>query len=305
MADLKSLSRSKPVRIAAAGVGGVVALGAAASLAQTIFASPGVIHGCVDKQGRLRVVAAGSSCDKNESALQWNQVGPVGPIGPQGPAGPTGPAGATGAQGPAGADGPQGVAGPAGPAGRDGRDGRDGAPGTGGGALPIDPCSPSMAASSGIDIFAKVDGIPGESMDDKHKDEIEILSFGWGGVTNPTTFSGSGQGAGKAQIGPICFLKTVDRASTELVGAAATGEHVKDVVVTFRKAGKEQQEFLTYKLSDVIVSSVHPGGTGVLPGEQVTLNFAKADIKYCQQKADGSLGGCHEVVLDLKAGTVQ
>lgn len=162
-----------------------------------------------------------------------------------------------------------------------------------------------MASTSGSEIFVKIEGIPGESTDDKHKDEIEVLSFGWGGVTNPTSLSsGSGAGSGKAQIGPICFVKTVDRASTELVGAAATGEHVKDVIVTFRKAGKAQQEFLIYKLSDVLVTSVQPGGAGVLPGEEVTLNFAKADIKYCQQMPDGSLGGCHTVVLDLKAGTV-
>ena len=33
------------------------------------------------------------------------------------------------------------------------------------------------------DIFAKLGDIKGESLDDKHKDEIEVLSFSWG-VTN-------------------------------------------------------------------------------------------------------------------------
>jgi hypothetical protein len=35
------------------------------------------------------------------------------------------------------------------------------------------------------DIFAKLGDIKGESMDDKHKDEIEVLSYSWG-VTNQT-----------------------------------------------------------------------------------------------------------------------
>ncbi|KAF5407941.1 MAG: hypothetical protein Udaeo2_19210 [Candidatus Udaeobacter sp.] len=30
------------------------------------------------------------------------------------------------------------------------------------------------------DIFAKLGDIKGESIDDKHKDEIEVLSFSWG-----------------------------------------------------------------------------------------------------------------------------
>lgn len=29
------------------------------------------------------------------------------------------------------------------------------------------------------DIFLKIDGIDGESMDDKHKNEIEVLSWRW------------------------------------------------------------------------------------------------------------------------------
>ena len=33
------------------------------------------------------------------------------------------------------------------------------------------------------DIFAKIGDIKGESLDSKHKDEIEVLSFSWG-VTN-------------------------------------------------------------------------------------------------------------------------
>ena len=36
------------------------------------------------------------------------------------------------------------------------------------------------------DIFAKLGDIKGESLDAKHKDEIEVLSFSWG-VTNTVT----------------------------------------------------------------------------------------------------------------------
>ena len=31
-----------------------------------------------------------------------------------------------------------------------------------------------------VDYFLKIDGIQGESRDDRHKDEIDIESFSWG-----------------------------------------------------------------------------------------------------------------------------
>jgi type VI secretion system secreted protein Hcp len=299
MADFKSLSRSKPLRIASVGVGGVIALGAAASVAQSLFASQaGIIRGCVDKHGNLRVLGAdASACGQHESSIQWNQVGPIGPAGPAGPMGPQGPAGAVGpagASGPAGPSGPQGVAGPAGPPGRDGRDGAPG--GGGGGALPVDPCSPTIASSASSQMFVKVDGIAGESTDDKHKDWIDVLAFGWGGVSTVTSGDLS---IGKTQIGPVCFVKTVDKASAGLIGAVATGKHVKEVLVTFRKSGsRDQFEYLKYKFEDVLVSSLQPGGAGALPGEEVTLSFRTADIEYCQQNPDGTIGPCNKVTLD-------
>jgi hypothetical protein len=77
----------------------------------------GVIDGCVDKHGNLRIIdTSTTSCNSNETAVEWNQTGPQGLQGPQGDAGPVGP---SGPQGPAGA---QGSAGPQGPAGVSGYD---------------------------------------------------------------------------------------------------------------------------------------------------------------------------------------
>ncbi|EHC55972.1 Putative cytoplasmic protein [Salmonella enterica subsp. enterica serovar Hvittingfoss str. A4-620] len=42
------------------------------------------------------------------------------------------------------------------------------------------------------DIFLKIDGIDGESMDDKHKNEIEVLSWRWNIHQESTMHAGSG-----------------------------------------------------------------------------------------------------------------
>src|SRR4030095_2107223 len=139
------------------------------------------------------------------------------------------------------------------------------------------------------DIFAKIGDIKGESTDDKHKDEIEVLSFSWG-VTNAATIGGGGGGAGRATFHDLSFIHTIDKASPRLLQACATGTHLKEATITHRKAGKGQQEFLVIKMNDTIITGVAPSeSSGEAGSEIVTLAFAKVDFEYKPQKADGSL----------------
>src|SRR3954447_10450923 len=106
------------------------------------------------------------------------------------------------------------------------------------------------------DIFAKLGDIKGESLDDKHKDEIEILSYSWG-VTNAGSMGyGSGGGEGKASFHDLSFTHKIDKASPVLMQACATGVHLKEATITHRKAGKGQQEFLVIKMNDVLITAV-------------------------------------------------
>ena len=152
------------------------------------------------------------------------------------------------------------------------------------------------------DIFAKIGDIKGESLDDKHKDEIEVLSFSWG-VTNPAVGSGGGGGAaGKATFHDLSIVHNLDKASPLLLRACATGMHIKDAVITHRKAGKGQQEYLIVKLNDVIITGVtHGGSPGQAISENVTLAFAKVDLEYKPQKADGSLDAGIHFKYDIKS----
>jgi len=145
------------------------------------------------------------------------------------------------------------------------------------------------------DIFAKIGDIKGESLDDKHKDEVEVLSYSWG-VTNTAHIpTGSGGGAGKATFQDLSIVHKIDKASPNLLQACATGEHLKEATITFRKAGKGQQEFLIVKMNDVIITGVVQSAPGSEVGsETVSLEFAKVDWEFKPQKVDGSLdAGIH------------
>ena len=153
------------------------------------------------------------------------------------------------------------------------------------------------------DIFAKLGDIKGESLDDKHKDEIEILSWSWGVSNAGAMGRGGGAAAGKASFHDLTFTHKIDKASPVLMQSCATGVHLKDATITHRKAGKGQQEYLVIKMNDVIVTSVNHGDSaGDEPHtEQVTLAFAKVDLEYKPQMPDGSLDAGIHFKYDLKA----
>ena len=153
------------------------------------------------------------------------------------------------------------------------------------------------------DIFAKLGDIKGESLDSKHKDEVEVLSWSWG-VSHPgSTFqTGVGGGEGKASFNDFNFTHHVDKATPVLLKACATGEHIKEATITVRKAGKGQLEYLIIKMSDVLITSVNPGGSGEAAAfaENVAMQFAKVDLEYKPRKADGSLDAGLHFKYDIK-----
>lgn len=151
------------------------------------------------------------------------------------------------------------------------------------------------------DIFAKLGDIKGESLDSKHKDEIEVLSYSWGVSNSGSMAHGSGGGEGKATFHDLSFVHKIDKASPVLMQNCATGVHIKEATITHRKSGKGQQEYLVVKMNDVIVTGVSHGGSGDGDSENVSLSFAKVAFEYKPQKPDGSLDAGVFFKYDLKA----
>src|SRR2546421_7935604 len=154
-----------------------------------------------------------------------------------------------------------------------------------------------------VDYFLKIDTIKGESKADKHKDEIDVQSFSFGASQSGTFAIGGGGGAGKVSMQDFHFTMGMNTASPALFLACATGQHIPKAVLTCRKAGKDQQEFLKYTMSDLLVSSYQTGGSGhggVVPTDQISLNYSKIEFEYKDQKADGSLGSPTKAGWNLK-----
>jgi type VI secretion system secreted protein Hcp len=154
-----------------------------------------------------------------------------------------------------------------------------------------------------VDYFLKIDGVPGESPDAKHKGEIQLESFSWGETSPGGAGPGGGGGAGKVQMQDLVVTMVVSKASPKLMLACATGKHHKEAVLTARRAaGKAQQEFLVFKFKDVVVTSYQIAGSELAdaPIDQASLGFSTIEMEYRPQKSDGSLDAPVKAGWDLK-----
>lgn len=157
-----------------------------------------------------------------------------------------------------------------------------------------------------VDYFLKIDGVDGESEDSKHGKEIQLESWSFGATQSGTAGAGGGGGAGKASFQDFHFVMQVNKASPVLFEKCFTGKHIKQAILTCRKAGGKQEEYLIFKFFDLLISSYQVGGSGggPLPMDQISFNYSKIQMHYAPQKRDGSLEPFVKTGYDLKAQKV-
>ena len=144
-----------------------------------------------------------------------------------------------------------------------------------------------------VDYFLKIDGIPGESQDDEHKDEIEVVSWYWSETLNGFD-PGSAGGTGKLKMEDFNLVIPVSRASPELFLACASAKHISQAVLTCRRGDGDGDgpEFLKYTFSDVVILSFQSSGSaasGFSVTNQISLNFTRIEKEYRRQKEDGTV----------------
>jgi type VI secretion system secreted protein Hcp len=154
--------------------------------------------------------------------------------------------------------------------------------------------SPSNVELGAGDMFFKVKGakhgdINGEAQDQKHKNEIEVLSWSWGMQGKPSL--GGGSASGKATMRELRIVKKVDKASTALMSALRTNELIKEATLTLRKIGTSKLEYFKIKIEDGRVMSldVEAGDKDGRPAlyERVSFSFNKISVEYTPQGGDG------------------
>ena len=106
-------------------------------------------------------------------------------------------------------------------------------------------------------------------------------------------------------ISDFSLVKQLDKASPKLFQSCCTGEHIADVTLELCKAGGDKQKYMTYKFTDVLVSSYHSGtpDAGDAPVDSVGLAFGRIVVEYRPQRADGAAQPPLSAGWDVKRNT--
>lgn len=163
-----------------------------------------------------------------------------------------------------------------------------------------------------VDYFLKIEGVEGESPDQNYAGWIQLQAWQWAEENAGRWGFGSGGGSGKVEMKDFEFRMVSNKASPKLFLMCATGEHVPQAKLVCRKSGSGQQDFLTVTFSNCLVSSFKTVGNmpfnkgelveegSVLPTDAISLNFARIEVEYKEQKNDGSMGAVIKSGYDLK-----
>jgi hypothetical protein len=255
----------KAVLLVAVGAAG----GGAALAVALVPDSRGVIHACYQVSaagstvpnpvaGNVRIIdpSAGQTCSGStpaggparEATLDWNATGP------QGPPGTPGIPGAPGTPGVQGSTGKTITI-------------------ANGHTLTIGGQVITVAGGNGLTIASPPVSERGSGIG--HVSISGASPFGFDVFAVSLAEASGGGGAGKVGFHDISITKEVDKASPKLYQACASGKHLKKVTIELQKSGKT---YLTYDLTDVLVTSVQVAGAGSggsVPLEHITLNFGK------------------------------
>ena len=152
-----------------------------------------------------------------------------------------------------------------------------------------------------VDMFIKIKGIAGESEDNDHKGENDVLAWSWGMSQSGTMHVGGGGGAGKANFQDLGITKWVDKGSVTLMQHCAKGTHIESANLIVRKAGDKPLEYIKLDMKELIVTSVSTGGSGGEDRltENVSLNFREWKMTYTPQDDKGAGGGAVDFAFNI------
>ena len=157
-----------------------------------------------------------------------------------------------------------------------------------------------------VDLFLEIDGIAGESADNRHAGAIDALAFSWAEHVQVGSGGGGGGGVGKVSIGDLQVVMRTSIASPLLFLACASGKHHVTAKLSARRRGqKAGKDHLVITLHDVLVTSYRVGanesGEDDTPTDQASLGFRRVEFEVSAESPKGGAGKVVKTGWDVAA----
>lgn len=163
-----------------------------------------------------------------------------------------------------------------------------------------------MASQGNVHYFLKIEGLDGESEDDKHKGEIELQGFAFEETQKGSGEAGGGQTSGKVKMDDVLAQAECSKASPLLFLSCANGRQFKKAVITCNKATGQggQDWYLKWTMEEVLISEFkHEGSVAnsIVPTERIRLSYRSIKAEYRPQTDEGTFGPAVSGCWDRKA----
>jgi type VI secretion system secreted protein Hcp len=152
------------------------------------------------------------------------------------------------------------------------------------------------------DLFLKIEGVEGDSADEFHKKEIEIDHWNVGATVTRVP----GKHAVEKVVHNISVAMRNGKTTPILLQACASGRKFSSAIITGRKAGGKQEEYVKIKMEEVIIANVnlHAASGDSAPVADMVLNFTKIEWEVKTQDDRGLTGMPVRVGYDIKTDRI-
>ncbi len=151
-----------------------------------------------------------------------------------------------------------------------------------------------------VDYFLKLDGIQGESQDEKHKNEIQVLSWSWG-AANVSSVSGTGgSGAGKVDMSDVSMMLNFDKSTPKFFKSVCAGTHIASGTLSAIKAGGNGKPYLKVDFKEIFVTGLQMSAAGEVPAVSLSFTYDEIKIDYSAQDEKGNLASVGPVTMNTK-----
>jgi len=154
-------------------------------------------------------------------------------------------------------------------------------------------------------IYLKLGNVKGNVTAAGFEGQIAVQSVSFGVSRTVTMEPGnlSNREASKPTLSEITITKLADNSVAAIFKEALTGSAGQEAVITFVRTGADKvQDFMTYKLTNCIISSYSISAAGdEEPAENLALSYSAIEVSYKDHDSSNKSGNPQRVSYDLTA----
>lgn len=155
-----------------------------------------------------------------------------------------------------------------------------------------------------VDYFLELEGIQGESQDEKFKNQIQLLSWSWG-ASNVSSVSGTGgSGAGKVDVSDFSCMTNFDKATPKFFKSVTKGTHIAKGVLSAVKSGANGKPYLKVNFAEIFVTGLQMSASSEIPSVSLSFTYNEIGIDYSVQSEKGVLTSTGEIKFNVKQNKV-